>query len=260
MIKTLINQSASMITLGAVAFGVLLLNGCVMRSDIQAIQTDIYNIQQRLEERLGTVEEHTDNVQTSQADLATEIQELNHNLTALQGELQDNRAGMERLSLRLDDLDASLSARMDSQIELLSGSKFTAKPLPSTVFNLANSDFTRGRYPQAIKGFDDYLKQFPKGEKVPEAKLKLADSYAKQKEWSKAVVTYDEVIEEFPKHPLAASAMFRKGRLYEDTGKTESALAVYKKVIQFYPYRKEATLAQDRFQNLKSEQDLKGLK
>jgi len=73
---------------------------------------------------------------------------------------------MKQLAVRLDDLEASLVARMDSQIELLSGSKFVQTPLPSTVFNLANSDFSRSRYDEALKGYNNYLKLYPKGEQA----------------------------------------------------------------------------------------------
>lgn len=231
------------------AFGFV---GCVTREDIRSIQTDIYGIQQNLEKRLGTVSEQTDNVQTSQADLATEIQELNGNLNALQAELQNNQKGMERLALRLDDLEASLTARMDSQIELLSGSKFAAKPLPSTVFNLANSDFARGKNEQAILGFADFVKEYPKSEKVPEAYLKMGDAYAKQKEYAKAIDTFDLLINNFADHTLVPPALLKKGKIYEDTGQESKAKDIYTKIVQEYSHRNEATLAQERYRALQN--------
>src|SRR5436190_1106712 len=116
----------------------LLAVGCVTREDIRGLQTDLYGIQKGLESR-------TENVQTNQADLAQDMTRLRESLSALQTELQDNLAQMRALSIRMDDIETSLGARMDAQIELLSGSKFVEKPLPSTMFNLANTDFTRGK-------------------------------------------------------------------------------------------------------------------
>src|SRR6185436_4162527 len=101
-----------------------LLSGCVTREDIRGLQTDLYSIQKGLESR-------SDTVQTNQADLGQDMQRLRESLTALQTELQDNLARMRALSIRLDDLEGSMNARMDAQIELLSGSKFVEKPLPS---------------------------------------------------------------------------------------------------------------------------------
>ncbi len=228
----------------------LLVSGCVTREDIRGIQTDLVNIQKGLEKRIGSVEDQTGNVQTSQADLLNEMRELNGNLTVLQAELQDSRARMGQLSSRLDDLEASLTARMDSQIELLSGSKFVEKPLPSTVFNLANTDFARGRYPEALKGFQSYLKQFPKGEKVAEAKLKIGESHAKQSDWDAAVQAYDVVIREHPKHALVPSAVLKKGGALESAGRKSAARDAYAVLLKSYPHSPEAKTAQDRLRNL----------
>src|SRR3954462_6770572 len=119
------------------AVAALGLAGGVTREDIRGIQTDLYTIQQGIDKRIGSVKDQTDSVQTSQADLLQSIHDLSGNLTALQAELNDYEQRIAQLSSRLDDLEASLTARMDSQIELLSGSKFADKPLPSTTFNLA---------------------------------------------------------------------------------------------------------------------------
>lgn len=223
-------------------------SGCVTREDIRGIQTDLYGVRRSLELRLGTVEDQTDTVQTTQADLLTEMRELNGNLLALQSELQGNQQRMSQLSMRLDDLEVSLTARMDAQIELLSGSKFVEKPLPSNVFNLANADYMRGRIPEAIKGFQDYVKRFPTGDKVPEAKLNIADGLAKQGDTGAAIKAYDDLIAAYPKHSLVPTAMIRKAGVLENTGKTEAAKDVYNSILKTYPYSSEARLARERLQ------------
>lgn len=229
--------------------GALVFSGCVTREDIRGIQTDLYNIQNSVEKRLGNVKEQTDVVQTSQADLFQEIQQLNSNLSALKTELADSRQRMDQLSMRLDDLEVSLTARMDSQIELLSGSKFVAKPLPSTVFNLANTDFARGKYAEAKKGFENYIKQFPKGERVPEARLKIGDSLLKQKETEAAAQAYDELIVEFPKDSLVPTAMLRKANAFDALGRLDQAREVYNAIVRTYPHTSEAKAAQDKLRS-----------
>ncbi|MCG3205983.1 MAG: Outer membrane protein assembly factor BamD [Elusimicrobia bacterium] len=230
--------------------GVFVFSGCVTREDIRGIQTDLFNIQKGIETRLGNVKDQTDSVQTSQADLLQEIQDLSGNLSALKLDLADYQQRMQTLSARLDDLEASLTARMDSQIELLSGSKFVEKPLPSTTFNLANTDFVRGKYSEAITGFRSYIKQFPKGDRVPEATLKIGDSFAKQKDIDAAMGAYDHLLQSFPKDPLAASALMRKGSLMETEGKKTSAKEIYTTLIKSYPNSNEAKTAQERLRTL----------
>jgi TolA-binding protein len=233
-----------------IAFG--LLSGCVTRSDIRGLQQDLYGIQRDLQANLGSVQDQTDTVQTSQADLLTNIHELSTSLSMLKSELADSQGRMKQLSQRLDDLDASLSARMDAQIELLSGSKFTQAPLPSTLFSLANADFSRSRYAEAIKGFQSYLKAAPRGEQVAEAKLKIADSFARQKQNNEALAAYDDVIKSFAQDPLAATAMFRKAQLQE-TSSPIAAIKTYEQLIKAHPFRPEAAMAGERVNAIKSD-------
>jgi tol-pal system protein YbgF len=157
---------------------------------------------------------------------------------------------MSRLTSRLDDMEANVTARVDAQIELLSGSKFVETPLPSTLFNLANSDFSRGKYPESIKGFQDYMKKFPKGEKVVEARLKIGDAYAKQKDNQSAISSYDDLISASPKDTLVPTAMLRKAAVLETMGQKSAAQDLYTQIVKNYPTRPEATTAQDRFRNL----------
>lgn len=239
----------------AFAFGLSMLatTGCVTRQDIRGIQTDLYSIQKGIETRLGNVKDQTDNVQTAQADLSQEIRDLSSNLTGLRAELNEYQQRIQQLSARLDDLEASLTARMDTQIELLSGSKFVEKPSPSTVFNLANTDFIRGKYDEAIQGFRNYIKQFPRGEKVNEARLKIGDALAKQKDNDGAIAAYDEILKESPKDVLAPGALMRKAAVLESQGRKSAAKDAYMSVLKNYPVSNEARAAQDRARALQAD-------
>lgn len=234
----------------ATVAGVALLSGCVTREDIRGIQTDLYSIQQGIESRLGSVKDQTENVQTSQADLLQEIRGLSSNLASLQVELKDYQDRMSVMAARLDDLEASLTARMDTQIELLSGSKFVEKPLPSTVFNLANTDFARGKSAEAIRGFENYIKQFPTGERVAEARLKAGDAAAKLNESARAIQFYDDLVAKHPKDKAVPTALLRKGALLESQGKKSAAKDIYGSIIKSYPYAREAETAQERIRGM----------
>jgi len=224
----------------------LLLAGCVTREDIRGLQTDLYSIQKGLESK-------TENVQTNQADLAQDMGRLRESLAALQTELQDNLAQMRALSIRMDDIESSLSARMDAQIELLSGSKFVQKPLPSTMFNLANNDFTRGKDVEALRGFDAYIKQYPKSEQVPEAKLKMAEILSRQRKDSEAIQMLDSLVAEHPKSIQAAAALLKKAKILESAGRTQSAVQAYQAVVKSFPFSAEARAAQQSLAQLQNQ-------
>ncbi|MFN0118653.1 MAG: tetratricopeptide repeat protein [Elusimicrobiota bacterium] len=228
------------------------LSACVTREDLRGIQTDLFTIQKGIESRLGNVTDQTENVQTTQADLLQEIKDLSGQLARLQTELGDYQQRMSQMSVRLDDLESSLTARMDSQIELLSGSKFVEKPSPSAIFSLANTDFSRNRCEEANKGFESYIKQFPKGDKVPESRLKMGECYVKLKNTDAALYSFDSLLEQFPKHSLASVALFKKASLYESLGKISQAKEEFSALLKNYPNSSEARLSQDKIRSLEN--------
>lgn len=244
---------ASLRVAGVAAGAALLFGGCVTREDIRGIQKDLYTIQSGIETRLGNVKNQTESVQTSQADLLQQMRELSEDLSGLKAELQDNQQKMSSLQGRLDDLEASLVARIDSQIELLSGSKYVEKPSPSTLYNLANSDFARGKYSEAIKGFQSFVKQFPKAEKAAEAKLKIGDAYVKQREYASAIDAYEQLVQDHPKDSLVPSALLKKGSVLEQSGRKSQAKDIYSSILKSHPYGAEARAAQERLRALQAD-------
>jgi TolA-binding protein len=225
---------------------------CATREDVRSVQEDIHATKTMLEQNLGEVRSKQTNVETGQADIYSVVQNLNTNLEALKAEAQNNKQLASSLSGKLDDLQASLSTRLDALYELLAGSKFVGSPAPTTLFNLAMSDMARSRYDAAIEGFRRYTERYPDGEKIPEAVLRIGECDARLKRWSDAIAHFDGFISNYPNNSLVASAYYQKAQALEETKEVQKAVKIYEVIVKKYPYRSEAQLAQDRLKALQA--------
>ena len=194
-------------------------------------------------------------MQTAQADLSQSIRDLSASLAGLRAELADYQQRIQQLSSRLDDLESSfLTARAWMRKSNCSPDRSSSRNhCRAPCSNLANTDFLRGKYDEAIQGFRNYIKQFPKGDKVNEARLKIGDSLVKQQDNDGALAAFDEIVKESPKDVLAPAALMRKAAVLESQGHKRAAKETYLAVIKSYPISNEARAAQERARALQAD-------
>jgi tol-pal system protein YbgF len=232
--------------------GALFLSGCLAtRQEIEDLRGDIVRLQAALTKvQTGQSGLQTD-LQGSQADLMSQMNDLSRNLEILSAHLQESESRMSLMASRMDDLDKNLSNRLDLLADMMSGSKLAAPPSPSTLYNLAYSDFSRRRYEPALKGFQTYLEKYGDTEKAADAQFYIGEAHFAQEQWARAVDAYDKVLVNFSTSTVVPAAYVQKGQALEKMGKTSEAVAVYDAVVRKYPYRREATTARARLDALK---------
>ena len=117
---------------------------------------------------------------------------------------------------------------------------------PEEIYKAALSDYTKGEYDLAIRGFRSYLKGYPKTSMAPNAQYWLAECYYGQKNYPQAIEEFDVVIREYPDSPKVPSALFKQGDAYLQAGDTKQATTVLCELINKYGKTREARLARDK--------------
>lgn len=121
-------------------------------------------------------------------------------------------------------------------------------PPPEKVYKDALTDYTKGNYDDAIRGFSAYLTYYPKTTLVPNAQYWLAESYyskGKQDGYINAIREFDKLIKSHPDSPRVPSAMLKQGYAYLELGETAQGQGVLRELVAKYPRSREARLAQD---------------
>jgi TolA-binding protein len=98
------------------------------------------------------------------------------------------------------------------------------------VFEAAGATFAAGKFDDAGKLFERYLREFPDGSERAAALLGVAACLDSQGKAADAIQKYQDVSQRFSSSPAAANAKASLARLYEAQGKPELALPLYQEL------------------------------
>lgn len=186
-----------------------LLSSCI------ATQKDVLDLSQQSDELKEQVEELKKTVgslQANQADLSVSIKQLREELTAYTETVKASQGDMSKLSVKLDDLGAQLSGKVaalgqtisQAQTKGLEDQKAALAEAKresgaTDVFYTAEKRLQAKDYGQAAKGFEQYLRDFPKGELLDVATYDLGLAYYGLRLWEKAGRQFAIVLDKYPK-------------------------------------------------------------
>lgn len=213
------------------------------------------------------------------AELTVQYGQLQTELQAINGRIEENGHAITELRQRLDEEHFQLSA-LTAQVQTLQTAVAGAPlPFPSTqqpigsddrlvlpgrtpggkpgtvtpveAYNLAYNDYLRGNYALAIGGFEQFLEQFPSSILVPHALYWLGESNYGNKQYAKAVQVFDQLIQRFPKHEKVPAALLKNGLSYLEIGDKLQASQTLKRLVANYPTSDEANVAKGRLAEIR---------
>ena len=191
------------------AAGALLLSSCV------ATQKDVLDLSQQSDSLKTQIEELNKTVgsmQANQADLSVSIKQLREDLSAYTETVKASQGDMDKLSTKLDELGTQLSGKvaalgqslsqaqqkgLTEQKEALAEAKREGGA--TDLFVTAEKRLQAKDYAQAVKGFEQYLKDFPKGELSDVAAYDLGLAHFGLRQWEKAGRQFALVLDKHPK-------------------------------------------------------------
>ena len=120
-------------------------------------------------------------------------------------------------------------------------------PDPTTadaIYSAALTDYTKRSYDQAIRGFQAFIAQYPRDNRVADAQWWLADTYYSMENYPQAIKEYDVVVRSFPDSPQAPAAMFKQGLAYLQSN-DPTGCRILRDMMAKYPRTREAGRARE---------------
>jgi tol-pal system protein YbgF len=117
---------------------------------------------------------------------------------------------------------------------------------PQEIYNTAYADYTKGNYPLAILGFQEYLEKFGRSDFADDALYWVGESYYSQGKYSDAIASFEEVIRLYPRGDKVPAAHLKKGLAYLESNRTAQAVVQLSALVETYPDSDEARLARER--------------
>lgn len=125
----------------------------------------------------------------------------------------------------------------------------TPPPDPTVLYLSALKDYQAGNYELALRGFQDYLKFYPTGERASSAQFYLGQTLYAQGKYPDAIDAYNVVLDRYegPDTPLAH---FKKGMALLQLKDRNGALAEFRTLVRRFPNSDAAKQAQERIRLL----------
>ncbi len=119
---------------------------------------------------------------------------------------EESSAKMSRLEKRMSTIEEALLS-LDKKVSQLgnTGSSISPDKIKGP-FARGEAYFARAQYEKAIESYDQYRKNFPKGQKYADATLRMGQAFQRLKMNQDAKAFYQEVIQRFPKTAVANKA------------------------------------------------------
>ncbi len=245
----------------------LLLTGCVSSSDIQALQSQLADIQRQVLQlqKQGASKDEISSLNSriaaeskallkSEADLEVGMQSVAGKIDQLQSHLEDTNYRLAQLSQQIATTNQELksthgngnSAQTNGEAEQTAGQPPMVPTDPQTLYQTAYNDYLRGNYDLAILGFRQYLDSFPTTDLADNAAYWIGECYFSEGKYQQAIQEFDALLKKYPASDKMASALLKKGYSLLELGQKDQAVDQLKAVISQFPRSDEANLAKQR--------------
>lgn len=185
------------------------LTGCV------ATQKDVLDLSEQSDELKTQVEDLKKTIgsmQGNQADLSVQIKQLREDLVAYTETVKAAMGDMGKLGGKLDELGQQISGKVAQLGQTLSQAQAKGieeqkaaladakrESSATDLFVTSEKRLSAKDYAKAAQGFEQYLKDNPKGELADVAIYDLGLAYEGLKQWEKAGRQFAVVLEKYPK-------------------------------------------------------------
>ncbi|MEJ2405142.1 MAG: tol-pal system protein YbgF [Candidatus Thiodiazotropha sp.] len=241
-----------------------------------------------MEQRLQRLERMLQN--QSLADLVLQIQQLQREVQQLRGDVEMQKHTMDAMSRRQRDLYLDIDQRLSRFQSAPSAAvaptsvpavaptqsppvapppstpapSVASAPAPSSVtppdpkkeefaYQEAFNLLKQGRYPESIKAFSGFLKQYPGGAYEDNAQYWLAEASYVNRDFDTALNEFNKVRERYPQSPKVPGALLKMGYIHYEKQRWDEAKAILKELQMNYPNTTEARLADKRLQRISKE-------
>lgn len=119
------------------------------------------------------------------------------------------------------------------------------------LYELTLKLYRDGKYEEAIEGFRNFLKKFPKSDLGDNAQFWTGESYMALKQYEQAILAYQNVIKKYPKGNKMLNAMLRQAQAFYELKDKTSSKILLKKIIKRYPKSREAKIAKKRLKKIR---------
>jgi len=249
--------------------GSLAATGCITMDQFSALQKDVSDLSARIEEVQAAQKEQEQETQKLRADLdgdasgeqerradmALRLGTLEDRIRVLGEKTDDSARRAEALASELASLRAALSSRSAAAIQPQAGGAEAPGGRPGAagaqeLFNAAYADYSKGNYPLAVKGFEEFLRRFGDTDLADNARYWIGACYYDSGDYERAIQEFDRVLAEYPNGDKVPGAHLKKGLAYMSMNRTAQGVVQLQYLVENFGATDEARVARERLKGM----------
>lgn len=117
---------------------------------------------------------------------------------------------------------------------------------PQKMYDQARNDYSVGLYDLAIKGFEAFIRTFPRSDLADDAQVDIGNAYLQDGKNDRALEAYETAIRTYPSGNAIPDAYFKKGVALQNLRQTAAARESWDYLVKTYPQSTAALLARQR--------------
>jgi len=219
-------------------------------ADTDKIREEMLGLSGRLDEnnRLikRSIEGDTTEQHSSAAEIKSHISKLETEIARLHAYLGlERRTAVQEQSLRLKQ---AKPGETGPQVPTIKEPKVSPE---KRLYDLNFDLYRGGKYKEAISGFKNFVKKYPKSDLADNAQFWVGEAYMSLKQYEEAILAYQKVIRKYPRGNKVPNAILRQALAFYEIKDRTSAKLLLQKLIKKYPKSSEASIAKTKLKTIK---------
>ncbi len=202
-----------------------------LRSEMRSLSGEIEEAEHRTSENLKSLRGDLEEIEEELGDLSGRADSYDKRISRL-----EKFMGMEKYDESESDKDADKDkdSSKDAGLEELDEDE---------LYSTAKQAYDEGDHETAVEGFELFLEKFSDSDRADNARFWIGEVYFAEKWFEKAILEYEEVIKEYPDGNKVPGAYLKQGMAFEKLGETDNARLVFQTLREKYPDSNEAEIA-----------------
>ncbi len=194
----------------------------------------------------NAVEENREYLQRPREDLTAFRSDFEGKLNELEGKVDNIRKEIEA---KLHE--APKASRAEPQEEITSKEELSSLDATEALYNNAMVTYDRKEFAAAREKFKAFLAVYPTGELSDNAQFWIGESYYFEKNYEKAIIAYDDVLKKFSKGDKIPAAMLKQALCWVELGDKTFARSLLERVIKEHPHTQQAKIAEEKLRGIR---------
>ena len=230
-------------------------SGCTYLGEINANKKAIADIDQKLDRSLAEYNNEFDKIKREIQSVKGSLEENSYHTKKTISELQtkiDRLLTLSSENRKQISLIGKQPASSQTNTMQTDAPPQTSTSDEQRYYDMAYNDYKKGLHKKARQAFEIFLKNYPESSSADNALYWIGNCYFKEKSFERAISTFDDVIKKFPGGNKVPDAYYLQALSFCEIKDPLGAQIILEALIQQYPASNAASLAKKKHAELQA--------